>query len=1003
MKNASLFKGWLLLCCLMFCSHAFSISHSEYNTQQQTTISGKVTYDGMPMTGVLVKVKGQTTATVSGEDGSYTIAANATDILIFSFTGFKTLEIPISGKAMVNAAMQEDITDLQEVTVNAGYYSVKEKERTGSIAKIKAADIEKQPVSNPLAAMQGRMAGVNITQSAGTPGAGLSIQVRGLNSLRGNGNDPLYVVNGIPYASQSMGNELISSGLFGGLSSPISNINPADIESIEVLKDADATAIYGSRGANGVVLITTKKGKAGKTKFNLQSYTSVGKITRKMDLLNTQQYLSMRAEAFAHDGISDYPQDAYDINGTWSQTRDTDWQKQFIGGTANVYSTQATISGGSAATQFLISGTYRRETTVYPGDAHYNRGAVAASITHRSEDDKFNLLFTANYTGDKNTLPGIDLTRMAYTLSPNAPALYDNAGNLNWENGTFENPLSYLNGAYVNSATALLANALLSYRLHAGFTFKTSLGFSDNQLSEERSLPNTMLNPTYNLGTEFSEMVQNNGKRRSWIVEPQLNWQARWNNSRIDILAGTTFQSQTQETLALDAYGFSSNALMGSMAAATTVTVLDDSRSEYKYHALFGRINFSLKDKYILNLTGRRDGSSRFGTQNRFANFGAVGAAWLFSKEAMINNGNSMLSFGKIRASYGITGNDQIGDYQYLDTYQVSSNLYDGIVGIQPTRLFNPDFGWETNKKFEAALELGFFRDRIFLTAAWFKNRSSNQLVGIPLPATTGFVSMQSNLDATVENTGLELEWRSENFKTKNFSWTTSVNLTLPENRLVEYPGLETSTYKNKFIVGESIFIRKLYHYTGLDSETGLYTVEDVNGDGAITASGDLTSFIDFSPKYYGGIANQFTYKNLSLDFLFQFVKQKGVDMASFYAPAGALSNQPVQVLNHFPHDGLGAVTQPYTTGANSAAMTAYENYTASDAMVQDASFVRLKSLSLAYTIPAVWTGNLSGKIYVQGQNLLTFTKYKGADPENQSVNFLPPLRQFTLGVQIGF
>jgi len=305
--------------------------------------------------------------------------------------------------------------------------------------------------------------------------------------------------------------------------------------------------------------------------------------------------------------------------------------------------------------------------------------------------------------------------------------------------------------------------------------------------------------------------------------------------------------------------------------------------------------------------------------------------------------------------------------------------------------------------KFEAALELGFLKDRIFLTTAYFQNRSSNQLVGVPLPGTTGFPSLQANLDATVQNTGLELDCRTVNFKSKDFSWITSLNLTVPRNKLLEFPDLDASTYKNRFVIGESIFIQKLYHYTGLDAETGLYTVEDVNGDGEITAAGDMNSFIDFSPKYYGGVANQLTYKNLTLDVLFQFVKQKGADMASLFPVAGSFSNQPIQVLNHYPQNGIGATTQPYTTGENPDALEAYNNYTLSDAMVQDASFVRLKSLSLTYAMPSSWSKSVSSKIYVQGQNLLTFTKYKGADPENKSGYYLPPLKQFTLGVQLSF
>jgi len=1002
MKNASLFKGWLLLYCLMFCSYAFPISHSEYNCQQQTTISGKVTYDGMPMTGVLVKVKGQTTATVSGEDGNYNIAAKPTDILVFSFTGFKTLEVPINGKVIVNAAMQEDITDLQEVTVNAGYYSVKEKERTGSIAKIKAADIEKQPVSNPLAAMQGRMSGVNITQSTGTPGGGFSIQIRGLNSIRSQGNDPMYIIDGVPFASQSLGNDLLSNAVLPGLSSALNSINPSDIESIEVLKDADATAIYGSRGANGVVLITTKKGKSGKTKFSIQAATTVGNAVSKLKVLNTRQYLSMRQEAFTNDGITEYPADAYDVNGNYSQTRNTDWKKELFGKTSYVNNVQTAISGGSDDTQYMVSGTYRTETTVTPDDGQYRKGSLHSNITHKSTDGRFRLNFSSGYTSEKNTLPGIDLSRFAYTLAPNAPALYDDAGNLNWEAGTFENPLGQLQGRYLGQTNNLLSNVLLSYNICGGFTAKASAGFNDVRFTENRTFPSTMYNPLYNVTSEYSQILNNNASRRSWIFEPQVNWIGTLGNAKLDVLAGTTFQSQKQNQSSVSAMGFASDALMQSMAAATTIMILNDDASQYKYNALFGRVNVNLKEKYILNITGRRDGSSRFGTGNRFANFGAAGIAWIFSKERFLIEENAILSFGKLRGSYGITGNDQIGDYQYVNTYSVTPNIYDGVTGLQPTRLFNPNFGWETNKKLEGAIELGFFKDRIFLSTAVYQNRSSNQLVGVPLPGTTGFPLVQSNLNATVQNTGIEMELRTANIQRKDFTWTTSINFSQAKNKLLEYPDLDGSVYANTLLIGEPVTVQRLYHYTGLNPATGTYDFEDVNGDGQLNNL-DRTVTADFSPKYFGGVGNNMTYKNWNLDFLFQFVKQKAFRENVSFATAGIFSNQPISVLNHYPNDNNTATVQQYTAGANAGAFTAQGYYIQSDATITDASYVRLKSLNLTYSIPALWSKSFSGKVYLQGQNLLTFTKYKGVDPETQSTYYLPALRQITLGIQIGF
>lgn len=266
-----------------------------------------------------------------------------------------------------------------------------------------------------------------------------------------------------------------------------------------------------------------------------------------------------------------------------------------------------------------------------------------------------------------------------------------------------------------------------------------------------------------------------------------------------------------------------------------TVRVLLDEETLYKYQAFFGRINFNYQQKYIANLTARRDGSSRFGPGKQFANFGALGFAWLFSNEKFLQN-SRYLSFGKIRGSYGTTGNDQIGDYQFFDTYSVNGVLYNGISGLSPTRLFNSDFGWETNKKLEAALELGFFKDRIFTSVEWYQNKSSNQLVGIPLPGTTGFSSMQANLDAVVQNRGFEFTVRTVNFNSGNFNWTTSFNLTVAKNKLLSFPNLASSTYSQQYRVGQPLNIQLLYKFNGVNPQTGIYQFEDLNKDGLLTS-----------------------------------------------------------------------------------------------------------------------------------------------------------------------
>ncbi|WKL44296.1 SusC/RagA family TonB-linked outer membrane protein [Flavobacterium sp. ZE23DGlu08] len=1009
MKIISLNKGlgalWypFIIGFLLSCTPALANNRLRpmLSVRQQNPINGIITDGTSPLPGVTISIKGKRNNTVSSDfNGQYILSANATDTLIVSFIGFKTAIVPIKGRKTVNIQLLEDITSLQEVRVNAGYYSVKEKERTGSIARITAKDIEKQPVTNVLAAMQGRMAGVNIVQSSGIAGSGFDIKIRGQNSLRTDGNAPLYIIDGVPYASDPIGVGYTAT-VMPLPTSPLNNINPGDIESIEILKDADATAIYGSRGANGVVLLTTKKGKAGKTTFSFNLNRGTAQVTRFADLMKTQQYLEMRREAFANDGVTIYPANAYDVNGTWDLNRYTDWQKKLTGGTAQITNVQSSISGGSALTQFLISGNYGKETTVFPGDFNYQKGNIRVNLNHTSEDKRFKTNFAAGYTLQDNDQPAKDYTVESRTLAPNAPALYDEEGNLNWENGTFNNPLRNLQGEFLAKTYDLVSNLMLSYRLLPNMEIKSNLGFTDLKHQESSSQPSTVYDPAWEVGPEYSLISIGNTTRQSWIIEPQLNYRQNLQDDlELDVLLGSTFQQQTARKLVQRASGFTSNSLINNLAAASDIAVDIDDYSVYKYQAFFGRVNLNWKKKYIFNLTGRRDGSSRFGPGKQFAAFGAVGAAWLFSEESFLTN--SVLSFGKLRTSYGITGSDQIGNYQFLDTYSATGGNYQGVIGLVPTRLFNPNFAWETNRKLEVALEMGFLKDKIFLTLASFSNRSSNQLVGTPLPSTTGFTSIQANLDATVQNSGIEVTLRTLNLETKNFSWSTSFNATALKNKLLSFPDLEASTYRNQFAIGAPLNIRKMYHFEGVNPQTGFYQFKDVNGDGKITADADKTAIVDLNPKFYGGLQNQIRYKNWQLDFLFQFVKQQNLNTAAVGFP-GMLGNQAAALSNHWQKPGDIATYQRFTTGMDAGAVTAQINYYSSDGVVTDASFIRLKNIALSYNLPKNWLGCAACKIVMEGQNLLTFTHYKGADPEFLTTNSLPPLKIVTAGIQLNF
>jgi TonB-linked SusC/RagA family outer membrane protein len=1004
MNNYSFYKGSKALYCLFFfgCFLSFtpvlatSSLRQLQSSSQQNLIHGTITDGTNPLPGVTIALKSKTNSgAISDYNGQYSIAAAVSDTLIVSFIGFKTVLVPIKGRQTINIALEYDTMALQEVRVNAGYYTVKESERTGSISRITAKDIETQPVTNVLATLQGRMAGVNVTQTTGVPGGGFEIQIRGQNSIRPEGNNPLYIIDGVPYASDPIGYNQTST-IFPTITSPLNSINPDAIESIEILKDADATAIYGSRGANGVVLITTKKGKEGKTKFTLIASSGGGTVTKFMKLMDTQQYLAMRRQAFINDGITTYPAGDYDVNGTWDQNRYTDWQKEFIGGTAVITDLQGTISGGSQYTQFLFSGNYHTESTVFPGDFLYKKGGSQFNLNHQSIDSKFRLVFSAGYTLQNNHLPAYDLTSDSRNLAPNAPALYDTAGNLNWENGTWSNPLANLYAQNKSKTKDLLANTVLSYEIIPDLILKSSFGYTDLQHEENRTSPSTIYSPSLGATSANSILYLNNTKRSSWIIEPQINWEKKFGGGKFGILLGGTFQQQTTSRLFQSGTGFSSNSLIYNLASATTKVVALSDEAIYKYQAFFGRINYNWHDRYIVNLTARRDGSSRFGPGNQYANFGAIGVAWLFSNESFLKN-SSWFNFGKLRGSYGTTGSDQIGDYQFLNTYSSTSTNYQNIVGLQPSRLFNPDFGWEVNKKLEVALELGFLADRIFVTGAWYQNRSSNQLVGIPLPGTTGFTQLQANLDATVENTGVEFTLRTVNFSTKQFNWISSFNMSVSRNELVSFPNLQSSTYRNKYRIGEPLNILLGYKYTGLDPQTGLYQFADVNNDGKLSSPDDKQTIVNLNPDYFGGIQNQLSYKNWKLDFLFQFVKQR----RQSYTGISGMINHPERLSSSWQQVGDTGPYQRYTAGYNAAAMTAQSLYSDSDATIVDASYIRLKTIALRYDVP-LRTKTVQCAVTLQGQNLLTFTSYVDGDPES-TIGYLPSLKVITAGIQLTF
>lgn len=974
----------------------------------QSTVTGRVEQNGAPISEVYVSQEGTNTETQTDKDGNYEIQTEGADpVLVFRHPDYAEEKTKVNHLKQINISLSERMNKIDEVVLNAGYYKVKERESTGSISKVTAKDIENQPVNNVLSAVQGRMAGVSITQNSGTPGGGFDVQIRGRNSLRNSlnslndGNQPLFIIDGVPLTGQVPSAYSVGPIPLRSIS-PLNNINPNDIESIEILKDADATAIYGSRGGNGVVLITTKKGKASPVRLTLNTSQSYSQVVRKLELMNTEEYVNMRRQAYANAGITVLPSNAYDINGTWDVTRYTDWQKELIGKTAENSSVQLSVYGGSEKNTFFVSAAHQDQTSVFPGDQHYKSSTINTHFNHQSTNRRFVLGLTNTLAETINNTLNSDYTKNALNLAPNSPALYDSAGNLNWQNGTFANPLAMLYSTYSNKVKFLSQNLNLEYKPFSSVTVKVNGGLNYQDLEEFSLSPYTMYAPgsVSNSGPAYSSASRGTGMVFSYLLEPQVMWSKKTGQHEWQALVGTTFQQSETKSTGMRGTGFASNALIENIAAATTVTLSAFTDTEYRYAALFGRVNYQYKNRYILNLTARRDGSSRFGASNRFANFGAIGAAWILTEEPFLKN-ISWLSFAKARGSIGRTGSDAIGDFQFTDTYTLSTIAYNGIPGLYPSRLYNPDYSWEKTDKVEAALELSLFSNRVNVMAAWYRNRSSNQLVGIPLPATTGFTSLLANSAATVENSGYEMEISAVALQTADWKWTMGFNLTMPKNKLIAFPGLEGSTYANTYVIGESIYVAKLFDYRGIDPATGKYVFTDYNGDGKITSPDDAKALRTLGPKYYGGIQNSLRYKNINLTFLLQFVKQEGWNYFRNMGTPGNMANQPAALLNVWSTGNPNGIIMPYSPGTDAAYNTLNNNFKNSTAAVSDASYVRLKNIQFNYEIPLRNSIIRQATVYAQGQNLWTWTHYFGMDPEFVTSGYVPPLKTFSLGLQL--
>ena len=968
-------------------------------------ISGKVVdQNGNPLPGATVAVVGFANSTTTLQSGFFYLQnVNENATIRISYIGYVTRDLKASDDlSVIKLSVNE--SKLDEIKV-IGYGTTTDRLSTGSSSTLTAADIAKQPVNNIFDAMIGRIPGMQITPASGIQGAAPKFVIRGAASVGANNtnvtNYPLFIIDGVPLPAASIS---LSNG--GGIDNAFLNlmlgINPADVESISVLKDADATAIYGAKGGNGVVLITTKRGKATGTKVNLNMYTGIQQVGHFVDMLDVHQYNAVRREAFKNDGITPTRSNAPDLL-VWDTTQVHDWQKEFIGRTASSYDVNFSVSGGSEKTHFYMSSAWHREGTVMPGDSKLDRRSFLGSVNHVSDNRKFTFNLQSGYsTTDLNLLPA-DLVGSIF-LAPQNP-LYNADGTPNWTSPA-SYPLANTLQKYQTPTKLFTGNVRLGYEIIPGLKVRANTGFNYGTIRQSIQKPLSSLNPLNNptSGTLTMQSIDNG----SWIFEPQAEYDRHIGKNHFNILAGGSWQHTYSNSIGYSGSNFANDALIGSIGSAGTVTVTSSEKPQ-AFASVFGRLSYDFDQEFLANFSARRDGSSRFGPNAKFANFGAVGLGWVFTQNKTVAEALPFLSFGKLRASYGVTGNDQIGDFGYEAIFgSVTGNSgYNGLAGLIAYNLQNPDYSWEKDTKVEGGIELGFLKDRIILNASYYRNRSGNQLISYNTSTQTGFYNYIANFDALVENKGVELELTSRNIQGV-FNWSTSLNFTQNANTLIAYPNIATSSYSNTYIVGQPLSVIQAYKQNGL-SNTGTPIYVDVDNSGSVTnlTPKDRVVAGNKNPRY-GGINNDFNYKGFNLSFFIQYNQSTGYKL---YVPSSVIGgvnrNYSTFVLgDRWQNPGDEAYTSvPRFTTNNGLYNTSY--YNSSVQNLSTRNIFRLSNASVGYTVPASITKNLKLsqlQFYINAQNLYTLDKYRKYELDSLTGNSsLPPLRTIVFGINATF
>ncbi|PSR56494.1 SusC/RagA family protein [Adhaeribacter arboris] len=1009
--------------------HTPSAFRTTTDKENPVNLSGTIiSAKGEPLPGVTVLFKGSTIGTTTNPEGLFNLSLPSTNgVLVISFIGYLTKEVTVNGQTNLKIALDEDAKALDEVVI-VGYGTQKKSDLTGAVASIANLNVtlKQTPASSFEKALQGGTPGIQVTQSSGQPGTSATIRIRGGNSING-GNEPLYVIDGFPIYND---NREISAGALSGASiNALSTINPNDIESIEVLKDASATAIYGSRGANGVVLITTKRGKIGENLISYETYAGTQEITRTLPVLNAPQWAQFKNDALVNSGKPAL----YTPEQIANLGQGTNWQKEAFR-TAPVQNHQLTITGGDAKTRYAIAGNYFNQEGILLNSG-FKRYSTRINLDQQVSPK---LKVGASLTGSRVTsnIAEGNAVRYVLTMASTVPLIDPNTNDYTLQSpyGSLGNPVATLkyvtNQSIVNRA---LANFYGEYRIAEGLTAKVTLGTDIISSKQNNYYPrNTYTGAqTQGIGAVGSQFVTN------WLNENTLHYNKVLNGIHaLDAVLGYTFQQASSEGSVAKAQSLPNDDLgYTGLNAATVSSIPGISKSDWTLRSYLGRLNYSLHQKYLFTLTARADGSSRFGANNKWGFFPSAAVAWNVSEEGFIKD-IQVISNLKVRTSIGATGNQQIGQYQSLAQLDPYNYIFGNALatGFAPSRIANPNLGWETTLQYDGGLDLGFFNDRITFTVDAYYKKTKDLLLDRPVSETSGFYTALQNV-GTVENKGLEFLLNTQN-TTGAFSWNTSVNFSLNRNKVLDLGGLnyfypeggsERNINKPTIVrVGEPIGQFYGYQTNGIfqtaDDIVSLPTVDakntkpgdrrfvDQNGDGRITQDGDRVVIGQAQPKFLGGITNSFSYKNFDLTLLLQGVYGNSIlnfNKVELETPTG-FQQVSTDLLNRW------TPTNPSNEVPRAVEVSALW---LSNRFIEDGSYLRVKNLVFGYNLPASLLQKVHLKklrVYVSGQNLYTFTKYSGYDPEvsrnEQSTLYsgidygnYPNFKTYTAGLQISF